>query len=448
MRSVVKALAVFLLVFAVVFVAGYLFSRDRWQQEATGAIHSVLLSELDHLLGQTGDLEGEEVSRALMNYLEPTVFAFVFRADGSLEFWSWHGKSWYEEDTAGEKSSQLNRDGDPTELLPAEDRPAAGETLFSHLQARGSLTPLTLGGRTQGYFWSGHHTFELIEENRQFLANLGWALLIGLLVAGLAASLSSWKAFQESSAQATRVQRALIREADLRRQWAQDIAHDLRTPLAGLRVQLEGLADGVLELGTERLPLLLGEVNRLEALTGDLLALGRLESPEMRPELKLCLLSELIPPLLTPLVELAGSRGRTWTSTVVDGTFDADPELLHRALANLLTNALAHAQGPGLLTVDWSASAGGVLVVITNPGRLAAEEQTFLFQRLHRGESSRNRPGNGLGLAIAKAIVELHGGTLLLQNVGTGRVEARLFLPSPNLHRQADRNSRQWVRGA
>jgi two-component system sensor histidine kinase BaeS len=302
---------------------------------------------------------------------------------------------------------------------------------------------LNLDGRTQGYFWSGHHSFELIEENRQFLANLGWALLMGLLVAGVAASLSSWKAFQESSVQSARVQRALSREAELRRQWAQDIAHDLRTPLAGLRVQLEGLADGVLELGPDRLPLLLGEVDRLEELTSDLLALGRLESPELRPELKRCLVGELVPPLLTPQIELAESRGRTWISTMAEGTFHADPELLHRALANLLSNALLHARGPGPLTVDWSAPNGGLLVEISNPGQLDPGEQEFLFQRLHRGESSRYLPGNGLGLAIAKAVVELHGGTLTLQNAANDRVQVRLSLPSHNLHRQPDRNSRQ-----
>jgi len=209
-----------------------------------------------------------------------------------------------------------------------------------------------------------------------------------------------------------------VREQALRRRWAEDIAHDLKTPLAGLRVQLDGLADGVLEPNQDRLRLLLGEVDRLEALTGDLLVLSKLESPELRLVRRRFRLEELTVPL----------RELRWSA--YDGEFSADPDLLHRALANLLSNAVGHASGPGDLEAEWSADPWGFRAVITNPGQLSPEDLAYLFQRLHRGEASRTGRGNGLGLAIAQTIAQLHGGTLTLRNAGPARVEARLVLPA------------------
>jgi two-component system sensor histidine kinase BaeS len=214
----------------------------------------------------------------------------------------------------------------------------------------------------------------------------------------------------------------LGREEALRRQWAADVAHDLRTPVAALRAQFEGMADGVLDTSGERIGRNLRELSRIETLVDDLAELTRLESPEMR-----------IRPVPVDLARLCGElKGRfepDFTAKGISTEWEcrvpelvADENLLLRALSNFLSNAVRHTPEGGRISISFSARPGGkqdegYAVTVFNTGEaIPWEEIDKLFQRLYRGEYARKSAGSGLGLTIALKIAELHGGTVEIES--------------------------------
>jgi two-component system sensor histidine kinase BaeS len=459
MRHTARALGVFLVLFLGTFSVGVFISRDQWQTAALKRVSAALDAEAATLVGVGGDLQGEAVNRTMMRVIDPSVFVVVFQSDGSPVFWSYRGRSWYHEDAADEAAVAAE---DPTAALPPGNPVANVEARYRDLFAAGRLVPLRWASMPVGSFYLERQSFAVFEEDGEFLTNLSWALVASLLGAAAGTTLFAWKAFRHGARQAGRVeagltaiaagqrhvrfapagsrelegiaasalklQDALSREQDLRRRWTQDIAHDLKTPLSALRVQLEALQGGLLAASPERLAILLEEVGRLEALTSSLLVLSRLESPELRLDLQPLELSAFLPPLRNLVQPLAEAEVRSLAWTQGEGHFVADPDLLHRALANLLVNAVSHAEGSGSIEAVWSADEAGLHGRIRNPGRWLGQEQRE-FHRLHRGEASRTGRGNGLGLTIASTVIALHGGTLILAETPAGTVEARVDLP-------------------
>jgi two-component system sensor histidine kinase BaeS len=214
----------------------------------------------------------------------------------------------------------------------------------------------------------------------------------------------------------------LGREESLRRQWAADVAHDLRTPVAALRAQFEGMRDGVLDTSGERIARNLRELSRIETLVDDLAELTRLESPEMRirpapvDPARLC--GELKIRFEPDFAAKGISTG--WECRVPEVV--ADEHLLLRALSNFLSNAVRHTpEGGRISTVFDAREAGaggaGYAVTVFNTGdAIPREEIDRLFQRLYRGEYARKSAGSGLGLTIALKIAELHGGTVEIES--------------------------------
>jgi signal transduction histidine kinase len=436
MRHTARALGVFLVLFLGTFSVGVFISRDQWQTAALKRVSAALDAEAATLVGVGGDLQGEAVNRTMMRVIDPSVFVVVFQSDGSPVFWSYRGRSWYHEDAADEAAVAAE---DPTAALPPGNPVANVEARYRDLFAAGRLVPLRWASMPVGSFYLERQSFAVFEEDGEFLTNLSWALVASLLGAAAGTTLFAWKAFRHGARQAGRVeagltaiaagqrhvrfapagsrelegiaasalklQDALSREQDLRRRWTQDIAHDLKTPLSALRVQLEALQGGLLAASPERL-----------------------ESPELRLDLQPLELSAFLPPLRNLVQPLAEAEGRSLAWTQGEGHFVADPDLLHRALANLLVNAVSHAEGSGSIEAVWSADEAGLHGRIRNPGRWRGQEQRE-FHRLHRGEASRTGRGNGLGLTIASTVIALHGGTLILAETPAGTVEARVDLP-------------------
>jgi signal transduction histidine kinase len=134
----------------------------------------------------------------------------------------------------------------------------------------------------------------------------------------------------------------------------------------------------------------------------------------------------------------AGKRGIAFACASQPGlVFSADSHLLHRAATNVLQNAFQNVQKGGRVTVNIGAGVAGVVapgsrvaIQIENTGRIPEEEIPLVFDRLHRGEHSRHTPGSGLGLTIAKAVVELHGGSIRIANADAGTVVVEMILPA------------------
>jgi two-component system sensor histidine kinase BaeS len=229
---------------------------------------------------------------------------------------------------------------------------------------------------------------------------------------------------------ANRMQRELSQEREIRKRWAQDVAHDLRTPIAALKAQFEAMQDGVLDATPERLGRTLGEINRIEDLVTGLEELTRLESPEMQ------LQREQIPveALLTEAAEMIRpvALGKEAVVAIEAGLaeLDADRGLLSRALSNFLSNAVRHVEQGGSITLFARRQDNAAVLGVHNTGEpIPANEIDRVVERLYRGDQARASVGSGLGLTIARQIAELHDGELkIVSDAGRGTSVA-LYLP-------------------
>jgi len=271
-----------------------------------------------------------------------------------------------------------------------------------------------------GYFFSSTITDRIV-----VLSNAARQLAAGRLatrveVAGHDEMARLASAFNNMAAQleeATQKQREL--EA-LRRNLIAWAGHDLRTPLASIRAIVEALADGVVEepgavqryLNTAQ-----REIRSLSNLIDDLFQLAQLEAGGLRLERDWSSISDLISDTMESFSQLA-ARQEIHLEGRVDsdlGLFLMDVQQINRVLSNLVGNALRHTPAGGKVSVMASAKGGGLIVEVCDTGEgIDNQDLPHIFERFYRGEKSRNRTtgGAGLGLAIAKGIVEAHGGQI------------------------------------
>jgi signal transduction histidine kinase len=215
------------------------------------------------------------------------------------------------------------------------------------------------------------------------------------------------------------------------RRFVSDASHELRSPLTAIRGQLEVLArsesPGIAEVRRVE-ALAMTEMRRVERLVDDLLALARLDEG-VAPALR----EVEIGPFLSGLGEGFAEIGE-----LPDETLRIDPDLIAQVVRNLLDNARRHAGPEGRVAL--SARAGGASVVVAvdddGPG-IPPPERERVFDRFHRSEPARDRAsgGSGLGLGIARAIVELHGGRIWVEDspLGGARVCFELPRASPKM---------------
>lgn len=325
------------------------------------------------------------------------------------------------------------------------------------------LTPIVIAGRTVGYYQTPEMQFRSDAANTRFLDSLQRSLWIGFVLS-LVIALGFALVFSRTlSAPAERVARAidritrgdlstspaeggareiaqigasadrlrlqLLREQGLRRQWLHDVAHDLRTPVAAIAAQFEGMRDGLLDVSPQRLERTLRELGRVQALIADLEELMRLESPEIRAAVELVEPAVLVEDAQGRFEQLLSKKDISFRSSVLSEPILVDPGLIHRALTNFLANAVRHCPVGGTVTITIRRSAGGVTVSVANTGdRIPEDDLARVFDRLYRGDYARSSAGSGLGLTIAKRIAELHGGTATISNRADG-VIVEMFLP-------------------
>jgi two-component system, OmpR family, sensor histidine kinase BaeS len=208
----------------------------------------------------------------------------------------------------------------------------------------------------------------------------------------------------------------LAEEEDLRRRWAADIAHDLRTPLSVLKAQLEAMRDGVFAPSPERIGLSYREVLRLEKLVNDLALLTKLETPDFRPRLAELSVLPFLEEIAERFAEAAAAAPMSIGVAGEDRKILADRDLIDRALANIAENAMRYGEkGGAILLRSEPGEEGGTVIRVENSGLIDERILPFVFDRSFRADSSRESPGtgispgSGLGLAIAKATAEALG---------------------------------------
>ncbi|NYF16911.1 signal transduction histidine kinase [Microbacterium sp. AK009] len=215
------------------------------------------------------------------------------------------------------------------------------------------------------------------------------------------------------------------------------IAHDLRVPLAGIRAQAEALQDGLAPDPDRYLDQIAAQVDRVNRLVDDLFAISRIDAGTLALRLQPTSLGDLASDVAADLRAVADAAEIDLSVEVdADATIDADPLQLGRAIANLVANALQHAPDGGhvrvRVTVDdeWAR----VIVVDDGPG-IPDADRDRLFDAGWRGTAARSPHaldvggGAGLGLAIARGVVQAHGGHVDLEDTGGGGAEFVIALP-------------------
>jgi signal transduction histidine kinase len=203
----------------------------------------------------------------------------------------------------------------------------------------------------------------------------------------------------------------------VRRDLVANVSHELKTPISALRAHLENLLDGVERPEPETLQVMLAQSERLGRLVDQLLELSRLESGDLPLRRAEVVLRPLVSRVLSE-IEVTRARGDIELAQEVPEDLPpvfADAERVHQVLFNLLDNAVRFTPAGGRIRVTASRRNGAVDVAVTDTGPgIAPEHLPRLFERFYRIDTARSRDegGTGIGLAIARSVVEAHGGRI------------------------------------
>lgn len=322
--------------------------------------------------------------------------------------------------------------------------------------------PVSYQGRTLGYYYAGEVRFLATESNRLLLSSLGLLLTGSLIISAGVAVLFSLRAarriekpvielerdiaelrelrrvpgrafalteLSRISTNLHQVSELLAGEEEYKREWMQNIAHDLRTPISALRGQLEGMRDGVLKADRERYERNLAELARLEELAVSISRLNQIEQLEGVEWVKIdtdLLCSEL----MAPFEAEAERKGITLNCLAEVVSVEADRGLLLRAMRNIVDNAIRYCPAGSTVAVRVAKSEGRQtrISIVNNGPSIPAEQLEKIFQRFYRGEASRTTSGTGLGLNIAQEIIRRHGGDIGVRNLKPSGVEFSILI--------------------
>ncbi len=424
-RLLISLLSVFLLLvlaIALAVQAGFTASEQRWALEKQKELESVALA----ILEDPESVAGLDI---------PTDIPFaVYDAEG-LMVYSNRGMMMEPRGRGmGPPGQRGNGGGEPGSGFPPGGGPQPDPGLMPGIgiggggfggsirdlpePQRSQLQRLVKNGETVGYF-SGIQRFRNDSANKAFLDTLRSILLFSVLIASVAAVILSL-VFSRSLARpaqtladgirglaagnysavieergtteiagiaraANTLRNQLVREGQIRARWAQDIAHDLRTPLSALKAQLEGIRDGVFSADTPRMDRILAELRRMEQLVSDLGELERLEDPETKITREEIDLHELI----SGIVQLfAGETVKKGIS--VEGLeslrgrkLPGDRGLLTRAVSNIVANGVKYAERDGTIGFSCEDTGKELRLAVWNTGpEIPPEELPKVFDRL------------------------------------------------------------------
>jgi signal transduction histidine kinase len=208
-----------------------------------------------------------------------------------------------------------------------------------------------------------------------------------------------------------------------RRELVAWISHDLRTPLAGLRAMSEALEDGVATDPDRYLRQIRTEVERLDAMVGDLFELSRIHAGTLALTLAPVSVYDLVGDALACVDPLAKEHGVRLVGDGVTRTpVEVDGKEMSRVLGNLLVNAIRRTPADGTVAVAAERSSEGVVLSVSDGcGGIAEDDLPRVFDTGWRGSHARTPPsGAGLGLAIVRGIVEAHQGRAAVRNIPGG----------------------------
>ncbi len=222
---------------------------------------------------------------------------------------------------------------------------------------------------------------------------------------------------------------------DARRQMLADLAHEIRTPVSVLEAYMEALEDGIQRLDEDTIAALREQTRRLARFSVDVTALAQAERRATSVDAHWTPPASMISTAIAAFTPRYRAKGVALHAEVADGLPDvwADPQRLGQVLANLLDNALRHTHTGGTVVVAAAHADNHFVVTVTDDGDgVAPEHLNRLFDRFYRVDAARDRlhGGAGIGLSIAKALVEAHGGHIDGHSNGRGTgCRFRVVLP-------------------
>ena len=210
-----------------------------------------------------------------------------------------------------------------------------------------------------------------------------------------------------------------------------DVSHELRSPLARLQAAI-GLAHQRPDRVLASLDRIERESIRMDKLVGELLTLSRLEAGALAPNREDIDMAELLDGIVTDARFEAQTQGRTVEQRgEAEVTLLGEPDLLARAIENVVRNAIKHSPEGGTITVETAAAGGQLRIEVLDRGPgVAPADLATIFQPFFRSSGTeKDVEGHGLGLAIAQQVVHQHGGTIAARNRQGGGLCVEIVLP-------------------
>lgn len=219
----------------------------------------------------------------------------------------------------------------------------------------------------------------------------------------------------------------LEKNEELRRELIGDVSHELRTPLAFLKASIEGLMDGIIPCSNENFQEIQEEIDRLNRLVDDLLELSILESGEYRLDKRTIQISELISPLVSQMQGKLKQKDIQLTYEIENNLppIKLDVDRIKQVLINIISNAIRFTpQGGSILLKAVFHNNKSIEISVRDSGIGIPQEQLKnVFKRFYRVDKSRAKEsgGSGIGLTVAKQLVEAHGGKIWAESPGQNR---------------------------
>jgi signal transduction histidine kinase len=209
------------------------------------------------------------------------------------------------------------------------------------------------------------------------------------------------------------------------------VSHELRSPLARLQIAV-GLARQQPEKLESSLARIERESERMDDLVGELLALSRLESGVIKLEKELVNLNELLTTVLED-ARFEGDAKQIFIDYVPQAVACVNllgqQDLLHRAIDNVVRNAIKYSVSQSHISINTSVENDIISIVVNDQGAGVAEDELdLIFQAFFRGSNTNQADGHGVGLAIAKQIIEAHGGSISASNLAEGGLSVKITL--------------------
>ncbi len=229
---------------------------------------------------------------------------------------------------------------------------------------------------------------------------------------------------------------AVARGQRLREQMTADIAHDLRTPLSVLTGYLEGIRDGVLDASPDTVDTMYQEAVQLQRLVEDLRTLSLADAGRLPLQLEVVDAGDVLTAVrqaFAPIAEQAGVTLKV-ASDASPLPLRVDPSRLRQVLGNLVDNALKHTSPGGAVRLTGRRDGDGIALEVADDGAgIPQEALAHIFERFYRADAARSDgSGSGLGLPIARSLIEAHGGTIAAHSAAGQGTTITLRLPAAN----------------